>query len=333
MYILFFFGNNNRHHQHGRWQARIGRVAGNKDLYLGTFSTQEEAAEAYDIAAIKFRGLNAVTNFEINRYDVKSILESSTLPIGGAAKRLKDVEQAEIAALDHYHRTSQENLGTTASHHHLMSNYGASQCWPNITSALHYQQAQPALNAMHNYNNPYGQQQRLWCKQEVQEYTSDQSFQDFHPLQLGNGHNFLHPSSLGLDISSSIDHNNVTYSTHGVGVGGGGGFVLPQLNSIIPHQESQANGLFGGGGENNNNHEVKQLQLGNDNMFGYYHSQQLTSNTSVKTASLYDHHHQESVCNNNNWMSAAVPVALASRGSTVAVCHGAAPTFTVWNDT
>ncbi|ERN11230.1 hypothetical protein AMTR_s00024p00227390 [Amborella trichopoda] len=27
-----------RHHQHGRWQARIGRVAGNKDLYLGTFN-------------------------------------------------------------------------------------------------------------------------------------------------------------------------------------------------------------------------------------------------------------------------------------------------------
>ncbi|RWR91412.1 AP2-like protein ethylene-responsive transcription factor AIL5 [Cinnamomum micranthum f. kanehirae] len=71
-----------RHHQHGRWQARIGRVAGNKDLYLGTFSTQEEAAEAYDIAAIKFRGLNAVTNFDMSRYDVKSIA-SSNLPIGG----------------------------------------------------------------------------------------------------------------------------------------------------------------------------------------------------------------------------------------------------------
>ncbi|CAI0474309.1 unnamed protein product [Linum tenue] len=83
-----------RHHQQGRWQARIGRVAGNKDLYLGTFATEEEAAEAYDIAAIKFRGLNAVTNFEMNRYDVEAIMKSA-LPIGGAAKRLKISLNAE----------------------------------------------------------------------------------------------------------------------------------------------------------------------------------------------------------------------------------------------
>ncbi|KAL2558847.1 AP2-like ethylene-responsive transcription factor BBM [Forsythia ovata] len=132
-----------RHHQHGRWQARIGRVAGNKDLYLGTFSTQEEAAEAYDIAAIKFRGLNAVTNFEISRYDVKSILESSTLPIGGAAKRLKDAENAEMA-LDIQRRANNGNHNS-----HLTDGLnGYDNGWSN-TIAFH----QPQTLSMHY---PYG---------------------------------------------------------------------------------------------------------------------------------------------------------------------------------
>lgn len=85
-----------RHHQHGRWQARIGRVAGNKDLYLGTFATEEEAAEAYDIAALKFRGANAVTNFEPSRYNLEAIAQSD-LPISGPGRRLnyKPAPEAE----------------------------------------------------------------------------------------------------------------------------------------------------------------------------------------------------------------------------------------------
>ncbi|GMI91069.1 hypothetical protein HRI_002776200 [Hibiscus trionum] len=87
-----------RHHQHGRWQARIGRVAGNKDLYLGTFSTQEEAAEAYDIAAIKFRGVNAVPNFDITRYDVERIIASNTLLSGELARRNKETDSINEAS-------------------------------------------------------------------------------------------------------------------------------------------------------------------------------------------------------------------------------------------
>ncbi|KAK9670667.1 hypothetical protein RND81_13G216600 [Saponaria officinalis] len=104
-----------RHHQQGRWQARIGRVAGNKDLYLGTFATEEEAAEAYDIAAIKFRGVNAVTNFEMNRYDVDAILNSN-LPVGGAAKRLKlateSSDQKPLLTLNQHSHSNNGNSST-----------------------------------------------------------------------------------------------------------------------------------------------------------------------------------------------------------------------------
>ncbi|KAK6153801.1 hypothetical protein DH2020_013440 [Rehmannia glutinosa] len=63
-----YIGSLRRHHHNGRWEARIGRVFGNKYLYLGTYATQEEAATAYDMAAVKYRGLNAVTNFDLSRY-------------------------------------------------------------------------------------------------------------------------------------------------------------------------------------------------------------------------------------------------------------------------
>ncbi|KAI6680819.1 hypothetical protein NL676_034700 [Syzygium grande] len=134
-----------RHHQHGRWQARIGRVAGNKDLYLGTFSTQEEAAEAYDIAAIKFRGLNAVTNFDMSRYDVKSIM-SSNLPIGGMSGKSKNSSDStsesrsiEGSRSDDRDLSSASSLTFASSQPPPMSTLSfaipvkadPSDCWPN----------------------------------------------------------------------------------------------------------------------------------------------------------------------------------------------------------
>jgi AP2-like factor, ANT lineage len=63
----------------------VEELQSNWYFFLGTHNvcqgTEEEAAEAYDIAAIKFRGLNAVTNFELSRYNVDSII-SRNLPIG-----------------------------------------------------------------------------------------------------------------------------------------------------------------------------------------------------------------------------------------------------------
>ncbi|KAI9157169.1 hypothetical protein LWI28_017860 [Acer negundo] len=350
-----------RHHQHGRWQARIGRVAGNKDLYLGTFSTQEEAAEAYDIAAIKFRGLNAVTNFDMNRYDVNSILESSTLPIGGAAKRLKDVEQAEITVVDHHHHQhhhGQRSNVVVADDHENMSSqltdHSSYHAWPPIAAAAAAFQQQQQPNFSLHY--PYNVQQRVWCKQEQD--SSDQRFQQnhhqdlHHQLQLGsnnnnsNTHNFFQPSSvlhnwMNME-SSSLEHssgsnNSVIYNTTGDHASNnGGGFMIPMGTVIANHHHHD------GFGDHHHHHH--------QNMFS-------SSSTTVETdpyqaRNLYylsQHQHQQqqqssssspppglsSTCN-NSWVPTGVPT-LASRANTsnlaAAVCHGAPSTFTVWNDT
>ncbi|KAI0518754.1 hypothetical protein KFK09_006190 [Dendrobium nobile] len=125
-----------RHHHNGRWEARIGRVLGNKYLYLGTYATQEEAATAYDIAAIEYRGLNAVTNFDLSHYikwlrpnseSSKVATITTTTPTLQLMNQSSPVRSSQDAQLTLHHQPSplpsfpQQIYGRIQSFHHIES--------------------------------------------------------------------------------------------------------------------------------------------------------------------------------------------------------------------
>lgn len=188
-------------------------------LNLDGSGTQEEAAEAYDIAAIKFRGVSAVTNFDITRYDVEKIMASDAILAGEQARRLNDSETTiHTGIVEHISPSlvpsSQGEFFQAANHKN-----SSSSDWKLVMhqSPQQHEQNPNYLESLAEQNTSVEQEQQqqhyknLSFSMALQDLISieamnstQQMFDDsLTSTKIDNSNHFSEPSSLVTSLSSS----------------------------------------------------------------------------------------------------------------------------------